>query len=147
MPSRFIDELPRGSVEVTEAPAAYTYAGYGSRFDTVAPFGSSYTTPGWQRAQANRAAACGSDTYGSGFGTSTRGARGRSVAQRGPTLIAGELVARSTGAALGFSAGARVVHQKFGPGTVAEVDGNKLTVDFDRAGRKMVLDSFVEATG
>src|SRR6202023_2681243 len=30
--------------------------GYGpSRFDNVESFGSSYTTPGWQRAQANRA--------------------------------------------------------------------------------------------
>ena len=33
----------------------------------------------------------------------------------------------------------------FGPGTVAGVDGNKLTVDFDKAGRKMVLDSFIQA--
>ena len=40
--------------------------------------------------------------------------------------------------------GARVFHVKFGPGSVASVDGNKLTVDFDKAGRKMVLDSFVQ---
>ncbi|WP_425249378.1 DUF3553 domain-containing protein [Enterobacter hormaechei] len=38
----------------------------------------------------------------------------------------------------------RVFHTKFGPGTVAGIDGNKLTVDFDKAGRKMVLDSFVQ---
>jgi DNA helicase-2/ATP-dependent DNA helicase PcrA len=38
-----------------------------------------------------------------------------------------------------------VFHQKFGPGTVAAVDGNKLTVDFDKAGQKRVVDSFVEA--
>jgi DNA helicase II / ATP-dependent DNA helicase PcrA len=30
---------------------------------------------------------------------------------------------------------------------VAGVDGNKLTVDFDKAGRKMVLDSFVQGAG
>ena len=36
---------------------------------------------------------------------------------------------------------------KFGPGTIEAVDGNKLTVEFDKAGRKMVLDSFVEALG
>jgi DNA helicase II / ATP-dependent DNA helicase PcrA len=30
---------------------------------------------------------------------------------------------------------------------VAAVDGNKLTVDFDKAGRKMVLDSFMRRTG
>jgi DNA helicase-2/ATP-dependent DNA helicase PcrA len=34
-------------------------------------------------------------------------------------------------------------HTKFGPGTMALVNGNKLTIDFDKAGRKMVLDSFV----
>jgi len=27
---------------------------------------------------------------------------------------------------------------------VASIDGNKLTIDFNKAGRKMVLDSFVE---
>jgi DNA helicase-2/ATP-dependent DNA helicase PcrA len=27
---------------------------------------------------------------------------------------------------------------------VAQVDGNKLTVDFDKAGQKKVVDSFVE---
>ena len=36
-------------------------------------------------------------------------------------------------------------HIKFGAGTVAAVDGNKLTIDFDKAGRKMVLESFVKA--
>src|SRR4051794_6269245 len=89
VPSRFLDELPPGSVEVTEAPATYAYAGYGSRFDTMTPFNSSYTTPGWQRAQANRAAT--GEAFGRG-GASPRGARGR-----GPTTIEGELVARSTG--------------------------------------------------
>ena len=39
----------------------------------------------------------------------------------------------------------RSFHIKFGQGTVAAVDGNKLTVDFDKAGRKMVLESFVQA--
>jgi hypothetical protein len=38
----------------------------------------------------------------------------------------------------------RVFHIKFGPGSIALVDGNKLTVDFDKAGRKMVLESFVQ---
>ena len=41
----------------------------------------------------------------------------------------------------------RVFHTKFGPGTVAGVDGNKLTVDFDKAGQKRVLDGFVERVG
>jgi len=37
-----------------------------------------------------------------------------------------------------------VFHIKFGPGAVAAVDGSKCTVDFDKAGRKMVLESFLE---
>ncbi len=40
--------------------------------------------------------------------------------------------------------GARVFHQKFGAGTVKARDAAKLEVDFDHAGTKMVLDSFVE---
>lgn len=43
----------------------------------------------------------------------------------------------------GFSAGARVHHEKFGPGTVVHVDGQKLDVKFDHAGLKRVMDSFV----
>jgi DNA helicase-2/ATP-dependent DNA helicase PcrA len=43
-----------------------------------------------------------------------------------------------------FSVGDRVFHQKFGNGNVAAVDGNKLTIAFDHAGEKRVVDSFVE---
>ena len=42
--------------------------------------------------------------------------------------------------------GARVFHQKFGYGAVTMVEGNKLTVNFEKAGEKRVLDSFVEGT-
>ena len=59
-------------------------------------------------------------------------------------LIEGELVAKSSTAS-GFTRGARVFHLKFGNGTVILVDGNKLTVEFDKAGRKMVLENFVNA--
>src|SRR5215212_5932140 len=138
LPSRFIDDLPEADVEVMEAPANFSYGGYGggSRFDRMAPFGgSSYHTPGWQRAQTHQARADAAASPGRG------GAR-----RSGPVLIEGELVAKSTGGS-GFSVGGRVFHPKFGPGTVAAIDGNKLTVDFDEAGRKMVLDSFVEAVG
>ena len=58
--------------------------------------------------------------------------------------------AQSTGKrspASGFHAGSRVFHNKFGPGAVVAVDGSKLTVDFDKAGRKLVMDSFVAAEG
>ena len=71
-------------------------------------------------------------------------ARGFRDGARLPKEIEGELVAKSS-VASGYRAGARVFHQKFGGGTVAVVDGNKLTVDFDHAGRKMVLEGFVSA--
>ena len=155
IPSRFVDELPEENVEVTEAPAAYS-GRQGSRFENMTPFGSSYATPGWQRAQARTANGGGgfggsawnqanefenSGPYRAGFGTSTRGAG------RGPRLIEGEILAKSTGAPSAYEVAQRVMHLKFGPGTVAAIDGNKLTVDFDKAGRKMVLDSFVERAG
>jgi DNA helicase-2/ATP-dependent DNA helicase PcrA len=37
-----------------------------------------------------------------------------------------------------------VFHLKFGNGTVTAVYGNKLTIHFDKAGEKRVVDSFVE---
>ncbi|MFY7836258.1 MAG: hypothetical protein ACOVQ0_08260, partial [Novosphingobium sp.] len=40
--------------------------------------------------------------------------------------------------------GARVFHEKFGYGTVAEQEGNKLEIDFEGSGRKRVIDSFVK---
>jgi DNA helicase-2/ATP-dependent DNA helicase PcrA len=41
--------------------------------------------------------------------------------------------------------GQRVFHQKFGYGRIVAVDGNKLDIDFEKAGPKKVLDSFIEA--
>ncbi len=42
-----------------------------------------------------------------------------------------------------YARGDRVFHQKFGYGRVSFVEGNKLTVDFDKAGEKQVIDQFV----
>jgi DNA helicase-2/ATP-dependent DNA helicase PcrA len=184
IPSRFLDELPEAHVEVTESKgsfggAQYGAAGYGaSRFDQMTAFGSNYSTPGWQRAQANKKRGGFSETgaprYGeSGIGddsldyaqpdydddASTGGATGsppphagegqgggarRAPPRRAPLTIEGELVAKSTGAASDFGVGDRVFHQKFGNGNVVVVDGNKLTIAFDKAGEKRVVDSFVE---
>ena len=63
------------------------------------------------------------------------------------TFIEGEgrLVAVSAKSATSvFGIGDRVFHQKFGPGAVTAVEGNKLTVAFDHAGEKRVIDTFVE---
>ena len=64
--------------------------------------------------------------------------------RRLPLTIEGELVAKSTDAVSAFTLGDRVFHQKFGNGNVTAIDGNKLTIRFDRAGEKRVVDSFVE---
>jgi DNA helicase-2/ATP-dependent DNA helicase PcrA len=128
VPSRFVDNLPPTHVEVVEAPSASQYGGYAvSRFANLDTYGSDYSTPGWKRAQAARAE------------PSSRPSRSKQ-----PLTIEGQVIARSsTGSRYG--AGTRVFHTKFGPGTVAAVDGNKCTVDFDKAGRKMVLESFLDA--
>jgi DNA helicase II / ATP-dependent DNA helicase PcrA len=72
------------------------------------------------------------------------GASSRKKRPTVPLTIEGELIAKSTGAVSSFEVGARVFHQKFGNGNVTAVDGNKLTIRFDKAGEKRVVDSFVE---
>ena len=166
VPSRFLDELPEGDVEITESKGGFSsYGNIGaSRFDEMTHFGSSYSTPGWQRAQAR-----GRGGFGGGFGdkggfsedadeyaardigTDDAPAspppfnRGRPRPRaRLPLTIEGELVAKSTGAVSDFAIGERVFHQKFGNGNVTAIDGNKLTIAFDKAGEKRVVDSFVE---
>jgi DNA helicase-2/ATP-dependent DNA helicase PcrA len=154
IPSRFLDELPEAHVEVTEAKGGFGNFGqnYGaSRFDTMESFGSNYTTPGWQRAQARKARGGfeeDADEYLQDE-TVTRDsspsekARSKPARRRAPLTIEGELVAKSTGMSP-FGLGDRVFHQKFGNGNVTHIDGNKLTIAFDRAGEKRVVDSFVE---
>jgi len=43
-----------------------------------------------------------------------------------------------------FSVGDRVFHVKFGNGNISAIEGNKLTIEFDKAGQKRVLEGFVE---
>ena len=182
IPSRFLDELPEPHVEVTEAQggAFGGYGGYGSsRFDAATSFGSNYSTPGWQRAQAAKGGRRGAAGFAEpddaaydadddrtarreeSFPPPLRGTnvfppplRGRvreggirgegGNPRRMPLTIEGELVAKSTGTVSAFTLGDRVFHQKFGNGNITAIDGNKLTIQFDRAGEKRVVDSFVE---
>ncbi|SHN80195.1 ATP-dependent helicase [Bradyrhizobium erythrophlei] len=150
IPSRFLDELPAHNVEITESKGGSGWggaSGYGpSRFDNVESFGSSYGTPGWQRAQANRARG-GRQNHGfeerqTSYGS--RDAGGFSKQKRTPLVIEGELIAKSTGTTSDFNLKDRVFHQKFGYGHVVKIDGNKLTIAFEKAGEKKVVDSFVE---
>ncbi len=125
LPSRFLDELPEEHVNVREAAGGFSEPR--SRFDRVEPFSSGYGTPGWQRAQARK---------------ENNGERGRFV--KTPVTIEGTVIDTSSATASQFSRGERVFHQKFGYGRIKEVDGTKLTVDFDKAGEKRVVGSFVE---
>jgi DNA helicase-2/ATP-dependent DNA helicase PcrA len=163
VPSRFLDELPEAHVEVKEAlGGGFGMSGYGaSRFDEMNAFGSGYTTPGWQRAQARKGRGGFYDNGQPRYvpdgvyddadaenipplkGKTARGAR-REAQRKAPLTIEGELIAKSTGTVSSFTVGERVFHQKFGNGNVVAVDGNKLTIAFDKAGEKRVVDSFVE---
>ena len=164
IPSRFLDELPEPHVDVTEPQGGFGgYGGYGaSRFDAMTAFGSNYTTPGWQRAQSKKTGGGFSESgadYEPGEDLShlSPEGRGRSSAARSgegdrghkarrlPLTIEGELVAKSTGTVSAFTLGDRVFHQKFGNGNVTAIDGNKLTIAFDRAGEKRVVDLFCRA--
>ncbi|WP_375788300.1 ATP-dependent helicase [Bradyrhizobium sp. Pha-3] len=155
IPSRFLDELPAHNVEITESKGGSGWGGSGgygaSRFDNLESFGSSYSTPGWQRAQANRNRGGGGRSGGfeerqSSFSGSRSDTSSDSFSRtkRGPMVIEGELVAKSTGTTSEFSLEDRVFHQKFGYGHVVKIDGNKLTIAFEKAGEKKVVDSFVE---
>ncbi|MET0544702.1 MAG: UvrD-helicase domain-containing protein [Caulobacterales bacterium] len=125
LPSRFVDELPHKHVEAESDTGYAPVSSFGDRasvYDNAGNFGSTYDSPGWRRAQAARE-------------------------QRGPSrppLIEGRaLVVSSTADESKFQMGLRVFHQKFGYGRIETVEGNKLTVAFEKAGVKKVIDSFV----
>jgi DNA helicase-2/ATP-dependent DNA helicase PcrA len=146
IPSRFLDELPEAHVDVVEETS--DYGGYGSaaygasRFDTRDPFANTtYSTPGWQRAQARKSA---EDAAAAAAGKAKRRGFDHPL-NSGPRMIEGELVAKSvTPGKSQYAVGERVFHQKFGYGRIAAIEGNKLTIDFEKAGQKKVLDTFVE---
>ncbi|MBN9222448.1 MAG: UvrD-helicase domain-containing protein, partial [Mesorhizobium sp.] len=181
IPSRFLEELPESHIEIAEA--GNSYGGYGnpygggsfasgrggqgagrqnpygaSRFDSVGAeksgsFSNTYSTPGWQRAQANRTEATdrnwgtrsGHQVERIGYGETDSGYGAGRTSVKGRT-IDGELVAKSVAdKPSAFNVGDRVFHQKFGNGNIAAIEGNKLTIDFDKAGQKRVLDGFVAA--
>jgi DNA helicase-2/ATP-dependent DNA helicase PcrA len=126
LPSRFINEIPEEHVETTVDEGFYGgYVGFRDNAPNAGNFGSTYDSPGWRRAQANRANAGGSRTR--------------------PPLIEAQAwtVQTSDPDSSQYTTGDRIFHQKFGYGRVTMVEGNKLTVNFDKAGEKKVIDQFV----
>ena len=129
LPSRFIDELPADHVEVLTPPGLYG-GGHGAAapgraggMEARAERADVYNSPGWKRLQARRA----ERTVRPGPGG-------------GSSVIDLQAVAA-------FTPGERVFHQKFGYGTVMGVEGDKLDIEFEKAGAKKVVAKFVVAAG
>lgn len=128
LPSRFIDELPPAHVEAASESGLHDTSAVAER--VASNFSRSFSenqsgpvSPGWQRFQKNK-----SRDFG-----------------RAPKDIEGHAVRRpAKGKASNYNIDDRVFHQKFGYGKVTEANGTKLTVAFDKAGEKKVLDGFVE---
>ena len=122
IPSRFIDELPAEHVEVGDSEQIGN--GFASQSRFANDFATStYNSPGWQRAQANRNRFDPSDPP--------------TIQSRAETVVS--YMSDSP-----YQRGERIFHQKFGYGRIEAIEGNKLTVGFEKAGRKKVLDAYVE---
>jgi len=126
LPSRFVDELPEAHVEVLTAPGLYGggYGGMsgdfgGSRLEEKASRADAYNSPGWKRMQA----------------------QGSLRSKPAPNEAKG-LVIDAT-AVSSFTQGDRVFHTKFGYGTVMGIEGDKLDIEFDKAGAKKVVSKFI----
>jgi DNA helicase-2/ATP-dependent DNA helicase PcrA len=133
LPSRFVAELPEAHIEqetTMSGGESLWRAQWSERSDPFAHLGpaqsmrASTRGPGWQRAASS----------------------GRFSTE--PQRV---IEARASAVSLGnkgrddLSLGQRVFHQKFGHGTIVAQEGNKLEIDFEHAGLKKVLDSFVSA--
>ena len=125
IPSRFIDELPVDHVEARSETGYYDGGPGRESFTANAdPMASSYSSPGWKRYQANTQSGRRSDP---------------------PTINAKAKIISSGGSDKNgkWKAGDRVFHDKFGYGTVKKADGEKYSVQFDKAGLKKVVESFL----
>ena len=143
VPSRFVGELPEAHVEMIADEGMY--GGYGGfRDNSGGNFGSTYDSPGWRRAQAARGANPFGGGQAGGFSESPASKYGGGHGRMSARLIDVQAkVVKSDTASL-YKAGERVFHQKFGYGRIMSVDGNKLEVEFDKAGTKRVIDNFVQ---
>ncbi|MEO1919277.1 MAG: 3'-5' exonuclease, partial [Paracoccaceae bacterium] len=132
LPSRFIDELPADHVDVLTPPGLHggNYGSAapkeidgmmrGSDLENRAKKADVYNSPGWKRMQS-------------------RTQRPHANPSAARSVVDAEVIS--------FGLGDRVFHQKFGYGAVVEVDGNKLSVAFEKAGQKKVIASYVTGAG
>ncbi|MDQ1230871.1 ATP-dependent helicase [Sphingomonas sp. SORGH_AS_0879] len=127
LPSRFVGELPPEHIDsetsMTGGESLWR-ANWSEHADPFADVGrGTGRGPGWQRAANSQ--------------NSLQGRPARVVESRAPSVGLGQKGRDD------LSLGERVFHQKFGYGQIAAIEGNKLEIDFEQAGRKRVMDSFV----
>ena len=120
VPSRFVDELPR------------------EHLDVVTELGLS------QDPIASGAAVLPGDGVAEAVGRGPRFARLKQVRRSAPGALIEGKAKRVDGPASAFGIGVRVFHQKFGYGKVLAADAGKLDIDFEKAGRKKVMENFVQ---
>ncbi|WP_294122836.1 UvrD-helicase domain-containing protein [Sphingomonas sp.] len=124
IPSRFIAELPKDQIDeettMTGGESLWR-AQWSERADPFAHVARPSRGPGWQRAA------------GGGFNAQPQ----RVVEARASAISLGNKGRDD------LSVGQRVFHGKFGYGTIEAIEGNKLEIEFEKAGRKRVLDTFV----
>ena len=130
IPSRFVGDLPAANIEqesTMSGGASLWRAQFSEHSDPFAhvanqPSRTMTRGPGWQRAAAGTF-----DPAPRRIAESTRSAASFAAKPRGDVAL-----------------GARVFHEKFGYGTVTAQEGNKLEIEFESAGAKRVIDSFVK---
>ena len=129
IPSRFVAELPPEHIDAETTMSGGESLWRANWSEHADPFADvargTGRGPGWQRAAGQMGA--------SSFTTAPK----RIVESRASAVSLGNKGRDD------LSPGQRVFHQKFGYGTIAEIEGNKLEIDFETAGRKRVMDSFV----
>ncbi|WP_126176627.1 ATP-dependent helicase [Tsuneonella rigui] len=130
IPSRFVGELPADQIteETTMTGGASLWRAQMSEHDDpfahlarAQPARTLTRGPGWQRALTT-----GYDPTPARVKENTRSAASFAAKPRADIAI-----------------GQRVFHDKFGYGEVVDQEGNKLEIEFEQAGRKRVIDSFV----
>lgn len=123
MPSRFVDELPEDHVDVLTPPGLYgggaAAQGFGSGIEQRMSEANVYNSPGWKRLQQRQ------------------GQRPMSQPKESRTTVIDATAISS------FTVGERVFHQKFGYGAVVGIEGDKLEIDFEKAGVKKVVARFI----
>jgi DNA helicase-2/ATP-dependent DNA helicase PcrA len=120
IPSRFVAELPPEHLEQRSDAGLY----------------GSYSAGHYGSLRETATAASGDSDWG--------WTPGQRLQRKRSPLIEGEITARDA-EDVDYEIGQRIFHQKFGYGAIAAIDGNKLDIEFEKAGRKKVLASFVSA--